>query len=162
YRSHTNWSELRIVSAKLRWMRAHDVGVSSGVVSNLAPARCIYVMQPSNKELGMARMYPQRLLDAVKSPAEQAVYTILATHLPNDFVVFHNVRWLAKSRAGGAVDGETDFLIAHPDYGVLVIEVKGGTIRYDGATGAWTSTDRNGVVYDIDPFGQARRAQYSL
>ena len=40
-----------------------------------------------------------------------------------------------------------------------MLEVKGGQIAFDGRTGAWTSTARDGTVYGIkDPFLQAQRS----
>ena len=42
---------------------------------------------------------------------------------------------------------------------MLVLEVKGGRIAFDGRTGAWTSTARDGTVHSIkDPFLQAQRS----
>ncbi|MBK9965403.1 MAG: hypothetical protein IPP07_11090 [Holophagales bacterium] len=42
---------------------------------------------------------------------------------------------------------------------MLVLEVKGGRIAFDGRTGAWTSTARGGTVYGIkDPFKEAQRS----
>jgi hypothetical protein len=35
-------------------------------------------------------------------------------------------------------------VLAHPRYGALVLEVKGGTLGYDALRGGWTSTDRHG------------------
>ncbi|MBX3038563.1 MAG: NERD domain-containing protein [Anaerolineales bacterium] len=58
----------------------------------------------------------------------------------SNFVIFYNVAWQAR-RDGYTRDGEADFVIAHPDYGVLVLEVKGGGVTYDAITGQWTTTD---------------------
>ena len=43
----------------------------------------------------MARMLPQRLRLETKSDAERRLYHALQRSLPDDFVVFHSVRWLA-------------------------------------------------------------------
>ena len=60
-------------------------------------------------------------------------------------------------------DGETDFVVAHPHLGVLIIEVKGGRIRFDETTGHFISTDRSGVDHDIgDPFEQATESKHTL
>lgn len=114
----------------------------------------------------MARIYPPRLPDAASedavSPAERVLFEELAAQLPADYTVLHSVHWLA--RAGGRTrDGEADFVIAHPRWGVLILEVKGGAIRRDGATLAWSSRDRRGVEHAIkDPFEQAERSMYAL
>ncbi len=107
-------------------------------------------------------MYPERLPAHVESGAERRLFELFRTEFSDDFVVFHGVTWLARNR-GKAHDGETDFIVAHPRYGVLVIEVKGGGIKFDASTGRYTSTDRYGQDHDIkDPFNQARVAKYAL
>src|SRR4051812_16600982 len=105
----------------------------------------------------MATMFPNRLADATtgdpKRAAEVAVYEALRAQLGEEYVVFYSVAWLSKSPNGGAPDGETDFVLLHPQKGVLVIEVKGGTIGHDGASDTWTSTDRFGQRHVIhNPF----------
>ena len=42
----------------------------------------------------MAQMLPQRLRLETKSDAERHLYHALQRSLPDDFVVFHSVRWL--------------------------------------------------------------------
>ena len=82
--------------------------------------------------------------------------------LPDDFTVFHSVKWFAKSR--GTI-GEVDFLIAHPKYGVLVLEVKGGAISLErrGKESQWISTDHGGRAHDIhDPCQQSERNRWAL
>lgn len=106
----------------------------------------------------MARMYPDRLDVDTQSMVERKLYEQFRDALPDEFVVFHSVAWLARDTRSGARDGEADFIIAHQDRGVLVVEVKGGNIRYDGAAGQWYSNQ-----YEIkDPFEQAKRNKYSL
>ncbi|MBI3959018.1 MAG: ATP-binding domain-containing protein [Chloroflexi bacterium] len=113
----------------------------------------------------MAHLYPERLpestlQDSLRS-AERRVYDALGS-LPDPFTVFYSVAWLSRS-ATNAYDGEADFVVAHPDWGLLVLEVKGGSIGYDAARSAWTSTDRNGAVHTIkDPAGQARTGKHTL
>jgi len=53
--------------------------------------------------------------------------------------------------------------VAHPDLGLLVIEVKGGSITFDATTNIWTSISREGNIYLIkDPIEQARKNKYAL
>lgn len=106
----------------------------------------------------MARMFPQRLRPQTESRAEQCLYQALRDGLSDEYEVFHSVSWLARDPRTGAEDGETDFVIAHPTLGILVLEVKGGLIRYDGETGTWYSND-NQIK---DPVQQARRSKHSL
>jgi len=114
----------------------------------------------------MARMYPERLPESVlrdpKRSAERRVYQALS-RLGDKFLVFYSVAWQARRRDAGAQDGEADFVIAHADLGILVMEVKGGGISYNACTKQWSSTDRDGEIHSIDdPVEQARRSRYAL
>jgi hypothetical protein len=118
--------------------------------------------------LRMARMYPSALpahvLTDNRLRAERNVYNALQNQLGNDWTVFHSVAWIAPRRLGETPnDGETDFLILHPQKGVLLIEVKGGIIACDGETQRWTSTGSGGTLHAIDdPFHQATKFKYGL
>lgn len=95
--------------------------------------------------------------DDTTSDAELALYEAF-DKLPDAFTVLHAVKWFARTL--GTV-GEIDFLIAHPDYGVLVLEVKGGAIRIEN--GRWYSTSQAGRSYEIkDPCEQAERNRRAL
>ncbi len=77
--------------------------------------------------------------------------------------MFYSVAWIGRFRSDNALhDGETDFIVAHPRHGVLLIEVKGGRISYNGVQGQWNTTDRDGDVHPIDPFNQVRKNKYDL
>lgn len=113
----------------------------------------------------MARLFPERLPLSVRNDplraAECSVYEKLSA-LPGSFTVFCNVSWLGRSDAG-AQDGEADFVVAHPERGLLVLEVKGGGIAYDALSDRWTSTNRWGEIVLIkDPVEQARRSKHAL
>lgn len=106
----------------------------------------------------MAHMYPAELRPDTKSNAERELYRALADALPDDYTVFHSVRWLARDPRSGARDGEADFVLVHPKRGILLIEAKGGHIRYDGVADRWHSN-----AYEIkDPLVQAERNKHSL
>lgn len=106
----------------------------------------------------MARMYPARPRVETKSQAERRLYDAFRDGLPDDYAVFHSVAWQVRDTRSGAQDGEADFVVAHQDLGVLVIEVKGGRISYDGTMGQWFSNK-----YPIkDPFEQAKGNKYSF
>ncbi len=99
----------------------------------------------------MARFFPAELptrvhQDPLRS-AEIKVFDALRQQLSSAgaWTVFYSVAWLGRrggADGGAARDGETDFIVAHPDHGILLIEVKGGRIGYDGAHGQWTTMDR--------------------
>ena len=106
----------------------------------------------------MARMFPYPMNPDTASHAERKLYAALHEQLPDEYGVFHSVCWQVRNTAAGVQDGETDFVIAHVDYGILLVEVKGGRIRYDGHSGTWYSNDK--VIKD--PFQQGRNGKYSL
>jgi len=95
--------------------------------------------------------------------AELRLLAAFAAQLDDDYLVMHSVAWISKPKGDGPRDGETDFLICHPQHGFLVIEAKGGRISLDYADRRWTSIDRNDVVHPIhNPFDQARRGKYGI
>lgn len=113
----------------------------------------------------MARCYPDYSGGHVPAPskAEQRVYVALQDQLPDAYTVFHSVAWISRLHGGEATDGETDFLIAHPELGLLAIEVKGGGVRVDYRTGQWSSVDAQAKEHPIsNPFRQAVRGKHSL
>lgn len=106
----------------------------------------------------MARMHPSPIRPDTQSYAERKLYAAFEEQLSDDFDVFHSVAWQVRDPRAGVEDGEADFVLAHPDSGILIVEVKGGRIRYDGQTEQWFSNQ-----YSIkDPFKQGRTAKYSL
>jgi hypothetical protein len=115
----------------------------------------------------MAILWPRKLTpDILADPgrrAEQKVYNKLAEVLEEPFTVFYSRPWLGTLKNGKPFDGECDFVVAHPDYGFLTIEVKGGGIAYDPASDSWTSTDRYGNTWDIkNPVKQALDSKYQI
>ena len=100
----------------------------------------------------MVHMSPVLLDLDTKSPAERWLYEAFTRELGDDEVVFHHVKWIGNDYRGQHCDGETDFVVAHPHLGVLVVEAKEGRIRFNERTGRFISTDRHGVDHDIgDP-----------
>lgn len=116
----------------------------------------------------MANMFPGRIPDFLRTDtahaAECEVYHALLETLSDDYTVFGWVSWVARRPHQGAQDGEADFVIAHPDRGVLVLEVKGGEIAHDARTGTWTSRSRTGEVHPLrrPPHVQARSNRFAL
>lgn len=115
----------------------------------------------------MARMVPELLPSTVlENPfrsTEIRVFGTLGDQLDASWTVYYSRPWLGLTAKGAEKEGEADFVVAHPDWGVLVIEVKGGRISRDGTTGRWTSTDRNDVSYNIrNPVEQANNSKHEL
>lgn len=111
----------------------------------------------------MARMYPNTINPGTESAAERKLYDAFRDGLDDEYVVFHSVSWQSPSKEGRIRDGEADFVIAHPRYGILVLEAKGGVIRHDPQSGLWASIDQRNIAHEIkDPFNQAKTSKYVL
>jgi len=106
----------------------------------------------------VARFIPEVPKEDIVHDSERVVYEALRG-LPAKFVVLHSFPWLRPTRdlAGEPLrEGEADFVILHPERGLLVLEVKGGKPELIGRT--WS---RSGKELR-DPFDQARRSRYAL
>ena len=81
----------------------------------------------------MARMKPDTFeYSNTGSAGENRVFESLRDNLDDKWLVCHSWRWLrhpANIRTD-KTQGEGDFIAFHPDCGIIVIEVKGGTIEY--------------------------------
>lgn len=110
----------------------------------------------------MARMHPGTLSPAFTAysvSAEKAVYAKAECELGDEYHIFHDLKWDDPSIHDSRTRGQIDFVIAHPDYGFIALEVKGGRCSYDGMLRAWTSMDGDDEVNNItDPFDQAAGA----
>jgi len=77
----------------------------------------------------MAIMIPDVAPDQIIHGSERDVYIALRDQLPDVYRVVHSLPWLRPNRDDADAplrEGEADFVIFHPDYGLLVLEVKGG------------------------------------
>ena len=111
----------------------------------------------------MARMFPERLPAGIESAAERRLYDELATQLDPSYAVIFSAKWLTQQHGGRARPGEADFVIIHPERGLLVLEVKGGGIGRLRETNNWYSEDRYGKRHVIsDPIEQVKRNSYAL
>ena len=109
----------------------------------------------------MALMYPRTLLRSeVKSDAEFNVFGHLRDQLDDEWECFHSASWMIKDPEKGAKDGEIDFVIAHPDKGIICLEVKGGGIEC--RHGEWSRIEMGKPVHISDPFTQALDHRYDL
>ena len=114
-----------------------------------------------------ARFFPELIHEQRRADpllrAEVRFYDLLDQQLRSGWTVFYDVAWIGRRFDDSLRDGQTDFLLAHPVHGVLVIEVKGGVIGFDGVRQQWLSTDSWGVTHDItNPFYQAKQGKYNL
>lgn len=76
-------------------------------------------------------LYPAEQPRPSSSFAEPTVWKALRTGLPPNWFAWHALRL----RNGAAGHTELDFVLAHPERGVLVLEVKGG--RMEVRDGHW-------------------------
>jgi hypothetical protein len=88
--------------------------------------------------------------------AGRLVHDRLRAALPGSVAIVPNVRWRRREN-GHFHDGEADLVVADPDHGILVIEVKSGEIRRDGQT--WWA---GGKRLAQSPFEQAANSRYAL
>lgn len=112
----------------------------------------------------MAQMFPPRLGDDTASGAERKLFHAFREQLNDDYLVFHHVNWHGKDENGRPRDGEADFIIAHPQGGVLVLEAKGGEIIYERATQTWWSIGGDGQRHRLkkSPLEQAVISKHRL
>lgn len=85
--------------------------------------------------------------------SEQEVWQRLAADLGDDAVLLANLRLTDERK-----DHEADLVVLLPGVGIVVLEVKGGAVRYDGG---WV-TQRHGKDVRIDPVAQAREVKYAI
>ena len=92
--------------------------------------------------------------------AERRVEERLRTALPPpEYRIYCNVSWTGPVRERGpARDGEADAVIAHPERGLLVLEVKAGEPSRDGE-GRWHIGP---VALRQSPFRQAEQSKHFL
>lgn len=111
-----------------------------------------------------ARMIPPMLPPEIRSDpkrsAETAVFDLLAEDpILTGTTIFYSCEWVGLD-SGLLRDGEADFVVAHPQIGFLVLEVKGGQVRRSIADGKWTTKDRYGEVFEIqNPVRQAMKSK---
>lgn len=108
----------------------------------------------------MAKFYPTIDQNFHSSDGERIVYDSLKKGLPASYTVFHSFAWLGGEKQRRS-EGEADFVILHPDFGILAIEVKAGGIAY--REGNWIQINRHtGEEKVIDPLGQAAESQHHI
>ncbi len=109
------------------------------------------------------RILPRDVTGNLLRSSECRVYERLADVLDDSFVVFYSRPWLGLTASGEEIDGECDFVVAHAEYGILAIELKGGAVAYDPYTDRWTSRDRWNVTHRIKNLvHQARTSKHEL
>lgn len=107
-------------------------------------------------------MIPEYVDDFNDSIGEQQVFDALRNNLPSEYTVFHSLRWNRRTRKGRIEWGEADFTVFHPDYGILVIEVKSGGIALENGQWWYESTNHRAREPMKAPLEQADKTKYEL
>lgn len=115
----------------------------------------------------MAIMFPSVLPDYIRRDpfreAEVYVYDQLKARLSDSYRCYYSRPWLGVTSQGEEKEGEADFVVAHPDRGFLVVEVKGGGVRRLEGSEQWVSRNRHGITNNIkDPVKQANDSKHAL
>ena len=109
----------------------------------------------------MAKLFPSLTPAEIQNPGERTVARALVDHLPNRVEVFHGFNWLTRSRAGTIQEGECDFVLLDANHGLLFVEVKGGSLLFDGRQ--WVRIVRGEErLLNKDPFAQAQRGMHDI
>ena len=109
-------------------------------------------------ERSLVKIYPDIKKTRVifSSRAEELFYNLCRTTLSHHWKVYHSVNLSQFEGEDGLKDNEMDFVLYHPLYGIFVVEVKGGRIKYDAVQQQFYSINRHGESFAIkDPFKQA-------
>lgn len=115
----------------------------------------------------MAQLLPNIDPSSIQNEPERKVAEALCAQLPRTARIFHSYPWMRPERdlhrhVNQEVlrEGEADFIILHPRYGIMVVEVKGGAMFYSPESNQW---DRKGATHRVkDPFEQASRNMRAL
>ncbi len=109
----------------------------------------------------MALMFPRKLRKAdCKSAAEEDVFHGAEEQLDDSWLCFHSASWVMRDPGRGAIDGEIDFVLAHPFKGIICLEVKGGKLACKH--GQWQRWVDGRWEPAKDPFTQALDHRYAL
>ena len=101
---------------------------------------------------------------------EREVRGQLEGQLPSDWIVVCNVSWALRNDAGYVRDGQCDFVVLAPSFGMVILEVKGSRSVRVAPDGIWYRTEsdrRTGresreVAIDDAPPEQANRNMHTL
>lgn len=109
----------------------------------------------------MAIMYPETInLEETISEAEIFVFNELKEKLDSTWTVFHSVKWISNGMVSQS-EGECDFVLINKDYGILIIEVKGGKVS--SANGKWYSINRYNEKVEIsNPQNEADKSKFII
>jgi hypothetical protein len=112
----------------------------------------------------MPKLIPDNF-DDITNNTELYFAELLRDTLPDDVILFHGRHLLMESKSMGLMPAEIDFIIVDPRKGILIIEVKGGEVRYDSELKKWMHVDSNGtksILRSRDPYDQANSNMHNI
>ena len=85
------------------------------------------IFRKYKRRIYMAKMIPLELKNGeYLSNSEKEVFEILKEGLSDEWIVIYSLRWITDDDIFlGKSNGESDFILIHQDFGVMVLEVKG-------------------------------------
>lgn len=116
----------------------------------------------------VARMYPaDGPMQDTWSDGECRLYEVLRRDLSDDYHVIQGCSWQAMTKPGLIDTGVADYIVIHPHHGILVVEVRGGTISVDSRATRWSSRTVRGNIRGApmrikDPFRQGLQSMVVL
>ena len=75
----------------------------------------------------MARIFPELETNFNGSYGEKQVFDAFK-NLPDDWYIFHSIKWSERRKTGYVTWGEADFIVLNKRFGMLVLEIKSGII----------------------------------
>ncbi|MGN0486956.1 MAG: NERD domain-containing protein [Acutalibacteraceae bacterium] len=105
----------------------------------------------------MAIMYPDIPYECSPASREEIMFDKLK-NLPEDYYVFHSFK-IVSVDAGVITASETDFVVFHPDKGILCIEAKAGKVKLEGNKWKYASGDE---MSHGGPYRQAENGKWRL
>lgn len=105
----------------------------------------------------MAIMIPEKPRNYDSSSMEGIMFNALET-LPDQYYVFHSLK-ISTVRENTFYESETDFVVFHPEKGLICIEAKAGAVRY--SEGRWLYASGIPMSHD-GPFNQASGNKWKL
>ena len=118
----------------------------------------------------MAKLIPTIDPSEIENPGERKIAIALIEQLPAKVEVFHSFQWISlKAHKIGRTEklkyqqGECDFVVLNPEFGILFIEVKGGSLKYNPEEYQWFRENKGKLTtLNKDPFDQVRNNMYAL
>ncbi|MGO8546123.1 NERD domain-containing protein [Rhizobium ruizarguesonis] len=111
----------------------------------------------------MAQFVPPIDPETMEFGSEADVARAMLKQLGPGYIIMHSLPWVFPARDdidAPAREGEADFLVLHRQYGLLILEVKGGEIALKGRT--WVRWVKSTPTEIKDPVKQARRSLWAL